>query len=180
MIEVGVCSAGLSTTQLPAARAGATLASRVGAALRVVVALKGACLVEAARPRGREDAGPVGGEDWEARRLDSWVWLRSRYLPCRHEEWEVPWDDLADDAERLLDAERDRVGVDLSGGAGSRRSVVRGEAAHKCTPGSGEEPSGLWVQGEEPSGLGSGPGQVRPLPRTSEAEPSSARMTPAK
>ena len=59
MIEAGVCSAGLSTTQLPAASAG-------------------------------------------------------RELPGRHQDREVPRDDLADHAERLVEMIGDGVVVDLA------------------------------------------------------------------
>mmetsp|Transcript_38569 Transcript_38569/g.87715 ORF Transcript_38569/g.87715 Transcript_38569/m.87715 type:complete len:500 (+) Transcript_38569:271-1770(+) len=38
-----------------------------------------------------------------------------RQLPRRHEQREIPRDDLADHTQRLLDAQRHQVGVDLSG-----------------------------------------------------------------
>ncbi len=71
---------------------------------------------------GRLDDDAIAGGD------------RRRELPCRHQNWKIPRDDLADDAERLMKMIGDRVVVDFrnaaflrADGAGEIAEVVDGE-----------------------------------------------------
>eukprot|EP00967_Tisochrysis_lutea_P056821 scaffold71897_cov31-Tisochrysis_lutea.AAC.2 len=104
MIDVGVCSAGFKTTQLPAARAGASFH----------VAISSGTAREGRNDVGikhRAIAGTEGAHLPPATRLT------------------IPWDDLANDAKRLLDAHREGVRIDLGG-----RTLLGTNDSSKVTP----------------------------------------------